>query len=375
MKDIKIITILLLITTFSLPIPLLAYDFTSSFSIEGTITAVGQHAELDNVFNEDGNKVSDTTRSAIAIDIGANYQPTENDEFQLTFSGAEGEAINGLEAFSLAPFADDLEEDLTDINSSGRNHLLEAWYKHTFNFNDQTSLGLSLGIIGSSGFIDDNEYANDEVSQFMNDIFVNNTLANLPDNDTGVALEFETGLWSLKAVAMQSENDDRNDYNYYAVQVGHHVTTRWGAGNYRLYWYTTDDEFIDRDDTGKDKLSGFGLSIDQQINESTGFFARIGVQDDNVPVDHDKMFSFGLSIAGTSWGRADDTIGAGVAFLEGANRKSSEINDTTALEAYYKYIFSDYFDLTADIQWVEDDLRKEKDTEGIIAGIRLNVNF
>jgi len=376
-KAANIITILkfLLITILSYPISLLAYDISDSFSLEGTATVVGQHADLDDVFNEDGNKVSDTDRSTFVIDIGANFHPTENDEFQITYSFAEGEAINGVEAFSLAPFADDLEEDLSDINRSDRYNLLEAWYKHIFNMSEITSLGVTAGIIGSTGYIDDNEYANDEVSQFLNDIFVNNTLANLPDYDVGAALEFESGLWSVKAVVMESENDDRNDYNYYSIQIGHHVTTRWGMGNYRIYGFATDNEFVDRDGTGKDSLSGFGISIDQQINESVGIFARLGIQDDEVPVDHDEMISFGMSIAGTKWNRPDDTLGVAIALLDGANKKSSEINDTKTMEAYYKYMFSDYFDLTIDAQWIEDNIREAKDPEGTIVGLRFNANF
>jgi len=361
--------------TVWLPNSSISYDITDSLSIEGTATAVAQHAEFDNVFSESGNKVSDTARGAAILDIDINFHPTENDEFQISAGFGEGGAINRIEAFSLAPYADDLEDDLRDINSSGRYNLLKAWYKHTFNFSEQASLGITAGIIGSTDYIDDNEYANDEISQFMNDIFVNNTLANLPNYDTGGVLEFEFDLWSFKAVVMESENDDRNDYNYYALQIGHHVNTRWGQGNYRIFAYSTDNEFVDNDGLGEDNLVGYGLSIDQQINESIGIFARLGIQDDEVPVDHDEMISFGLSIAGNNWNKPNDTIGAAVAFLDGASKSSSDIKDTTVLEVYYKHVFSDYFDLTLDAQWIEDDLREDENPEGTLIGLRFNANF
>ncbi len=364
---------LLVIVILSQPYHLLAYDITESFSIGGTLTSVAQHAALENVVKENGSNQSNTTRAAVVIDIGANYRPTENDELQLVYSFAEGEALNGLEAFSLTPYVDDLEEDLRDINNSGRYNLLEAWYKHTIEFNEVNSFGITLGIIDATGYIDENEYANDEVSQFMNDIFKNNTLANLISFDTGAALEFIFSTWSINAVVMDSKNDDRNDYNYYAIQIGHHVTTRLGMGNYRLYAFTTDNEFVDRAETGKDNLSGFGISLDQQLSESIGLFARLGTQDDEVPVDHDEMISMGISVAGAAWNRPDDVVGVGIAFLDGA--KNSGINDTKALEAYYRFVFSDYFDLTADLQWIEDDLRESKDPQGNIIGLRFNVNF
>lgn len=353
----------------------LAYDPTDRLSIESTLTAVGQHAELDNVIDGGGHSVSDTGRAAVVLDIGLNYHPTTADEFQLTLGFAEGDALNRTGAFSLAPFADDLEADLEDINYSGRDHLLEAWYKHTFDISETTSLGISAGIIGATAHIDDNAYANDEISQFMNDIFVNNTLANLPDYDTGAALEFEWDAWTLSAVVVGSENDDRNDYKYYALQVGHHTGTSWGPGYYRLYAYTTDDDFMDRNGTGMDSLSGFGISIDQQISAAAGLFARLGIQDDAVPVDHDKMVSLGINVAGTAWNRPQDVAAAGIAFLDGAHVMSSDIDNTVALETYYRHVYSEHLDLTLDAQWIAEDLRTSSNTGGFITGIRLNASF
>ncbi len=370
---IKTTLIFLLLTILSCPIPILAYDLTDSFSIEGTLTSVAQHAELDNVVKEDGSNRSDTTRAAVVLDIGANFHPTEQDEFQLTYGFAEGEALNGLEAFSVVPFSDDLEDDLRDINNSDRYNLLEAWYKHSFKFNEVNSLGITLGIIDATGYVDDNEYANDEVSQFMNSVFTNNTLGGLPSYDVGAAVEFESRLWSVKAVVIDSENDDGNDFKYYTIQIGHHVTTRWGSGNYRIFGFTTNNEFVDTEGTGKDNLLGFGVSIDQQISESLGLFTRLGTQDDEVPVNHDELVSLGLNVAGAIWNRPDDVVGVGVAYLDGA--KSSGINDTTTLETYYKFVFSDYIDLTLDAQWIEDDLREAKDPEGTLVGLRFNANF
>ena len=366
----KILLIWLFVILIILPPTSFAYDVSDSLSVEGALTAVSQHANIDNATSENGHEYSDTTRSSVSIDISANFHPTENDEFQLTYSFAEGEAINGLDAFTLAPFADDLEEDLSDINSSGRYNLLEAWYKHNFQFNQQTSLGITAGIIGSTGFIDDNEFANDEISQFMNDIFVNNTLANLPDYDLGTAIELTTSKWSVKAVYMNSENDDRNDYNYYALQFGHHTETRWGPGNYRIYGYTTDKEFIDPDTSNKERLAGFGVSIDQQINESVGIFARLGIQEDDAPIDHDEMVSVGISVMGTAWGRSTDSFGVGLAYLDGAN--SSGITDTVALESFYQFVFSDHFDLSIDAQWIKDSIPNDSDTTGAIVGLRFN---
>ena len=375
MKQIKRVclhSILLTIVTTYLSI-LYALDLNDFISIETTLTGVTQHAELDNVSDENGNNIDHTSRGSVSVDLGVNIHPTEFDEFQITYSFAEGQAINGLEAFTLAPFADDLEEDLSDINSSGRYNLLEAWYKHIFPLSDDDSLALTLGIIGSTGFIDDNEYANDEVSQFMNDIFVNNTLANLPDYDSGLALEFNTGTWTLKGVAMNSENDDGNDYDYYAIQLGRQITSFLGNGNYRVYGFKTEKKFLDSSESDLERLSGLGISIDQQLHDSLGVFVRASTQSNNAAVDHDKMISFGLDIAGSHWDRPNDNIGIGVGYLDGAN--DSGVNETIAAEAYYRYLLTDNVDVSVDAQWIKDDLEDDNNPEGLLIGLRVNLNI
>ncbi len=368
-----LLRLLFLILSTSYLSVLYALDLNDFVSLEATLTGVAQHADFDDVNDEDGNQVNDTSRGAVSVDVGVNFHPTDNDEFQITYSFAEGEAINGLEAFTLAPFADDLEEDLSDINSSNRYNLLEAWYKHTFPFSDSNSLAITLGIIGSTGYIDDNEYANDEVSQFMNDIFVNNTLANLPDYDSGSAIELNVGAWTMKGVVMNSENDDDNHYNYYAVQIGRHITNALGDGNYRIYGFRTDKEFLDASETSRERLSGLGVSIDQQLNETVGVFVRASTQSDDAAIDHDELLSVGLNIMGTHWNRPQDSVGVGVGYLDGA--KDSGIDDTVAAEAYYRYLLTENVDLSVDAQWIKDSIENDSNPEGMLVGVRINLSI
>ena len=62
---------------------------------------------------------------------------------------------------------------------------------------------------------------------------------------------------------------------------------------------------------------GVSVNLEQQINESVGFFARAGYTDGSVEpwdfADIDRTVQAGLSISGKDWGRPDDTLGfAGV---------------------------------------------------------------
>ena len=383
------IELLAILLVFITPTLASAYDVNEKLSIEGTLTGVYQHGDFD------FEGIDDADRGAAVLDLGINFHPTDKDEFQVTVSFAAGNGLNAVTPFSLAPYADDLEDDLKDINGRNRDYLLEAWYKHTFTFTKDTSLGITLGIIDATGYIDDNNFANDEVNQFMNDIFVNNTLTNLPSYDPGGVVEFKICNFSLRGLMMGSKMEGDpvateighlkngapvfsdvekyESYNYYALQIGYKLDTPMGEGNYRIYGFTTDDEFQNWDGTDKENLQGFGISVDQKLSEIFGLFVRAGWQDDKTPIDHDTLYSGGLNLNGKLWGRENDEIGVGYAYLEGADR--GDIDHTSAIEAYAKFKISEFSDATFDVQYVNDDMKQDEEQEGVVYGVRVNAYF
>lgn len=73
----------------------------------------------------------------------------------------------------------------------------------------------------STDYLDGNEYANDEYTQFMNEALVNSGSYGLPSYAPGAALEWAAGPWSLNAIGMNvAENDDGNNFNFWGVQAG-----------------------------------------------------------------------------------------------------------------------------------------------------------
>lgn len=352
---------------FALPVIVLSYDVNEKLSVEGTLTGVYQYGDFD------VKGVDDSDKGAAVFDLGVNFHPTENDEFQITVGFGAGNGLNSVNPFSLAPYADDLEDDLKDINGRNRDYLLEAWYKHTFRISENMSLGMTGGIIDATAYIDDNAFANDETGQFMNDIFVNSTLANLPSYDLGGAVEFEIEEFTIRGVALNSRNESDNNYNFYALQLGYSSDTSMGKGNYRIYGYTTSKGFDGREETSREKLQGIGISADQELSSILGAFARIGWQDDEVSVDHDALYSGGLNISGKLWGRENDAAGIGYAYLNGADK--GEIDSTNAIEAYAKFRMTSFSDVTLDIQYIKDDMKDGKDRDGVIYGIRMNAYF
>jgi porin len=114
-------------------------------------------------------------------------------------------------------------------------------------------------------------------------------------------------------------------------------------------------------------------ALDQEIGEVFGVFARFGWQDDDAVMDHDALYSAGLRISGKLWGRENDAVGLGYAHLSGAY--SGDIDKTHALEGYFKVQFSEYSDVSFDIQYLKDQLKEDPDQTGWIYGARLNAYF
>jgi len=352
------------------------YDINDKLSADVSITGVYQYADDIEAQNDDS-----YGRGSIATDIGFNFHPTRIDEFQLALSFASGNGLHAKEPFSLSTYADDLEDDLKDINGRSRDYLLEAWYRHTFKLVDNVSLSGTFGIIDSTAYLDSNEFANDQLTQFMNEVFVNNPLLNLPSYDVGGVLELSAGGFTAKGLAMGSRTDnwesgkDTRGYNYYGLELGYNIPDflGLGEGNYRVMGYTTTDDFESWHGHAE-RYQGVGVSIDQRLGEMIGVFARFGWQDDDAQIDYDQLYSIGLNVNGKAWGREGDEIGLGYAYLNGEDR--SDRDYTHALEGYIKFKVTDYADLSLDIQYVDEELKHGlEDNDGMVYGIRYTASF
>ncbi|GAB6161495.1 carbohydrate porin [Desulfothermus naphthae] len=352
------------------------YDITKQLSLDVSIAGTYQYLDYDSEDNDDS-----LGRGAIAADIGFNLHPTDIDEFQVTLSYASGNSLHDKSPFILASYADDLEDDVEDINGRSRDYLLEAWYKHTFNLTEDISLSGTIGIIDSTGYLDENEFANDELSQFMNEVFVNNPLLNLPSYDSGGVVELSYKNFYLKALAMDSKTDkwetqDENDtksYNYYGGEIGCSLNTPVGEGNYRVIGYITSEEFEGWDNS-EEKYQGMGISADQKIGELFGVFFRFGWQDDDAKVDFDTMYSGGININGKLWGREDDEIGIGYAYLDGCD--DADVDNTQVVEGYVKFKVTEFSHVSLDVQYMNDDYEGNiDDTEGVISSVRYVIEF
>jgi hypothetical protein len=345
-----------------------AADITDKLSIGGILAGAYQCQNLSNATGD-----SDTCKGGVPFQPEVSFRPTDADEVFAKFGFATGNGLSPESPFVNSNWAADLEDDVRNINGRNRDYLLTAWYKHTFIFDKEQSLGATLGIIDSTDYLDNNAYANDEYKQFMNAALTNGPNVFLPSYDWGMALEWNNGPWSLDGVLMNvGENDDGNNYNFYGLQAGYNVENRFGEGNYRLVLASGSDEFLDPSATTKESRAAVLLSFDQQLGKQLGAFLRMGWQSDDAAIDYAALYSGGVDIKGTGWNRDTDNIGLAYAHLNGGN---TDIVDSQAIEAYYRLQLDHVFALTADLQYLKDNNKVGTDPGGIVAGLRVTAEF
>lgn len=345
-----------------------AYEVTDKFSISGMLTAAYQ---CQNTRGETA--ADDLCRGAMPIQPEMSFRPHPADEFFFKWGFAAGNGLNEQSPFIAPTWAADAEADVIAINGRQRDNLLNAWYKHTVHFEDHGTLGATFGIVDAADYLDSNAYANDEYAQFMNAFLTNAPNVFLPSYDMGAVLEWKRHQWQLNAVVMNiGENDDGNSYTFYGAQAGVTVDTPWGEGHYRIMVDTTNDRFVDTSGTRLERRTALILNCDQALSNHFGAFLRIGWQEDKAAIDYEAIYSGGIDIKGSAWGRAGDNIGLGYAWIDGGNL---DIERSHVAEAYYRLAANDQFAVTGDIQYIRDSLRSGPDQKGLILGLRMTAEF
>jgi porin len=323
--------------------PVWALELAQGLNLHGVIAGTLQCQSLSETAGAD-----DRCRGVVPFQPEIEYTPTPASTLHAGLGFARSNGLNAASPFNLAPWIADHEDDVRDINGRNRDHLLKAWYRHSFFPSEDTSLSVTAGIISASDFLDENVYSNDEYTQFMNQALVNAPHALLPAYDAGVALEWAVDDVVLRGVYMNiGENDAGNGYSYFGLQLGYTARTTLGEGNYRVMVDTTTEDFPDPRGEALERRHAVLMSLDQQLGESFGAFVRLGWQDDAPAVNYARLYSGGVDIRGTPWRRPADNIGLAYGYLTGGN---AELDHTHVAEAYYRYVISEQLSLTADLQ-------------------------
>ena len=344
-----------------------AHELTEKLSLDGVLSGVLQCQQLS-----DDTAGEDVCKGAVPLQPEFTFRPTRHDRLFLKLGFAAGNGLNEVSPFNISPWGADLEDDVKNINGSGRDYLLEARYEHVFVLDQRNELRLNLGIIDASNYLDQNAYANDEYIQFMNPALSNAPNTFFPAYDMGIAAEWHMGKWSFSGVLMNVHQVNSADkYTFYGLQAAYRLETRLGTGNYRIS-LNGDRDFIDEAGASKKKNDILLMSIDQQFGNTVGAFARVGWRLDDELINYRAIYSGGIDIRGASWGRILDNVGLGLVYLDGGNAR---IIRTRIAEAYYRLVINPHLAVTADIQYMRDEYYQSAGAEGMIYSLRASVNY
>jgi hypothetical protein len=119
----------------------------------------------------------------------------------------------------------------------------------------------------------------------------------------------------------------------------------------RVVVVSASKDFPDPSGTKQQDRAAALLSFDQEFGKVVGGWIRFGWQTNDAAVDYGAIYSRGIDIKGHAWGRKDDNIGLGIAYLSGG---SLDIDASRVSEAYYRWQPGGFFGLTADVQYQDD---------------------
>jgi high affinity Mn2+ porin len=286
---------------------------------------------------------------------------------------------------------------------------------------DIRRLTLTIGHFSAKDIFDNNAYSNDPRSQFMNWSLEANDAWDYPANTlgftNGVTVQLNTSTWAGRLGIFQVSkvaNGIRMDWNlahaWSAVtEVEKRYAPRGHTGSVRLLAYDTharmgsyqetlDDPILEEDialDAAYRSKYGFGVNMDQEIRKDLGIFARLGWSDGKNQTweftDVDRTATGGVSLKGTRWRRAGDTVGV-AAVVNGISAVHREYLEAGGLgitvgdgaldygterivETYYNWNVRKHFWLTVDYQYVQNPAyNRARGPVNLIAG-RLHTEF
>lgn len=220
----------------------------------------------------------------------------------------------------------------TTFGSEPRAVLMQAWYQLDVPVGGQGSqLEFTVGKIDPFVFFDGNALGADESEDFLNLAFVHNPLLDA-GGDVGVGEHGASpGLRLAYVHALGEERhfsaslggfgaghgadfDDSFSKPFTIAQLEYGGKTWNGLeGAYRLYaWRNPRAEHALTGLT--ERHTGWGFSLDQQISEHVGLFARYGHSTRGV-LEFDRAYTLGGQLSGGLWGRENDRLGLAVASL------------------------------------------------------------
>lgn len=295
--------------------------------------------------------------------------------------------------------------------------LAEAWYQAEiplplggFKPQSRQKLTINFGKMDPFAFFDQNAAGNDESKQFLSSMFVHNALLDNPlaANVGADGYGFSPGAriaWLNEASKPESyqlslgvfgsgsgASFDGSFTDPFVIAQAETATRMFGdQGHYRIMAWSNGQAptYVSGE---LRQHEGFGLNFDQRVDDYTILFGRYGKACGKF-LPFDQTVSLGMEFGGSYWRRGGDAVGIAI----GANHTSKDFRrDSLTLdadgdgdadfgfkargyekvvEAYYRYRINPQFELTPDIQWINNPAGNSSAANVTILGLRAQIVY
>lgn len=365
-------------------------------TIGGGLTVIGQSISDADYATNGTNDVDPVTGEFLSLEAngtGITYsvdltfeKELESGNAFLYLIAAQGNAV-------YAGSNADAEGDVFSSQSLGGGQaasagVAEAWYEHKF-FDEM--FAIRLGKIDPTAIYDANEVANDQTTQFLADVFVNNSSIAFPSYTPGVNLGMALGEVVSLSFGIYEETEPATiagefEYTFFIGELGLHYEMFDNPGNFRITGWSSGVE-----DARGDSRTGFTLGFDQGFgDEFMAIFMRFGfvggVDEESVNAEPETAVSFSTGMRmnfgeGHHFGLAyalDAPQDIEFYDLDGNLSDRSdrfEVGSRGWLEAVIDFQVTEGFNLALDGQLISGaDYLSESDTIYVV-GLRTQVTF
>lgn len=325
-------------------------------------------------------------------------------------------ASDVLTAFS-GPNATAFQLGTADLADTTAVMLAQAWYQADiplpiggFKPRSRETLTINFGKMDPFGFFDQNAAANDEGRQFLSSIFVHNALLDNP-----MAANVGADAYGFTPGVRLSYLNEKSKPENYRLSIGvfgaghganfsqaftspfiiaqaetRQVFFSGLSGNYRAYAWRNGQAPSYNGETVSHR--GAGFNFDQRLDDYITVFGRYGKGwGEGHPFD--QTISLGAEFGGSYWDRGGDAIGLAV----GANKVSASFKRDSAsmdadgdgkpdfgfqssgsekvMEIYYRYRLNRQFEITPDLQYIQNPAGNGDAPDVKILGARAQLMF
>lgn len=358
-------------------------DALDGVSAEASLVMVGQRAMSGTAHGKDESRIN--YRADVEVELPAGRIAEAEGALFAHFRMGQGNGLGFLPP-TLTSTANSTVFSLVNGDEAAV-LLAQAGYALTLPVGE-SRLRLDVGKIDPFRHFDQNEIADDETAAFLNNVFVHNPLLDSGGDIDVDAYGFAPGLilswrddgespdyWQASVGVFSSgrgaswDTDLAHPFVIGQLEVGREVFGR--AGVYRLYAWNRGRAapFANEFDDTLESHSGWGLSMNQSLNERLAVFARYG-HSLHGRMRFERALTLGAEVGGAGWGRAEDRIGVAAGWLDTgkAFRAAAPALDADGdgvadfgyapdgaekqIELYYAWRANEKLELSPHLQWI-----------------------